>query len=351
MRVDLLSTRDPAWTRLLAETRHDFYHLPAYVELEAGREGEACALYAEEGGDRLLLPLVRQRLRGLPERSDLASPYGYPSPLLHNPGDAGFATRALRHAVSFLREQGIVALFGRLHPLLEAPLSAMAAVGQVVEHGLTVSMDLRLSPEQVWKEMRHGHRYEIRRAERQGFVATLDHSWRWLEEFARLYTETMRRRGASSNYFFSESYFARLREALGERLSLWVVERDGVLACAALFSEVSGIVQYHLSASDPAFTKSEPTKVLINTVRSWAQGRGATDLHLGGGVGAANDSLFFFKAGFSARRHPFRSWRVVIDEPLYAELTRTRSPDADVSNLAGFFPAYRKSERGDARAD
>lgn len=346
MRVELLSTRDPEWGRMLAETRHDFYHLPAYVELEAGRSGEACALYAEEGGDRLLLPLVRQRLRDLSDRSDLASPYGYPSPLLYSPNDAGFARRALEQAVPFLREQRIVALFGRLHPLLEAPLAAMAAVGQVVEHGATVSIDLRQEPERVWEEMRRSHRYEIRRAERQGFAATLDHSWRWFEEFARLYAETMRRRGASSNYFFSDDYFTQLREALGERLSLWVVVRDDVLACAALFTEVSGIVQYHLSASDPAFAKSEPTKVLINAVRLWAQGRGATDLHLGGGVGAANDSLFFFKAGFSARRHPFRSWRVVIDEPLYAELTRTRSPGADVSNHAGFFPAYREAERG-----
>jgi hypothetical protein len=331
---------------MLAETRHDFYHLPAYVELAARGSGEACALYAEEDGDRLLVPLVRQRLRELPERSDLASPYGYPSPLLNAPEESGFVRRALEQAVLFLREQGVVALFGRLHPLLPAPLSAMAAVGQVVEHGVTVSIDLRKEPERVWEEMRRSHRYEIRRAERQGFVAALDHSWRRFEEFARLYAETMRRRGAAPNYFFSGDYFTRLREALGERLSLWVVMREDVLACAALFANTNSMVQYHLSASDPTFAKSEPTKLLINAVRSWAQERGATDLHLGGGVGAANDSLFFFKAGFSARRHPFRSWRVVVNERLYAELTRTRSPAADLSNHAGFFPAYREGERG-----
>jgi hypothetical protein len=346
MHAELLSAHDPDWTRLLADTRHDFYHLPGYVQLEAGEGAEACALYVEENGARLLVPLVRQRLLHLPGRSDLTSPYGYPGPLLDSRSDAGFATRALQHAVPFLRECGVVALFGRLHPLLEAPVEALGAVGNVVEHGSTVSIDLRLAPDRVWKDMRSSHRYAIRRAERDGFVATQDHSWRRFADFVRLYTASMERRGASAHYFFSASYFARLREALGEQLSLWIVEKDGLLASASLFTEVCGIVQYHLSASDPAFAKSEPSKLLINAVRVWAHGRGDTDLHLGGGVGAARDSLFFFKSGFSARQHSFRSWRVVVDQALYTELTRSRSTDAAVSNHVGFFPAYREGERG-----
>jgi len=345
MRAELLTTRDANWTRVLTDTRHDFYHLPAYVELEAAGGGEACALYVEESGARLLVPLVRQPLLEMPGRSDLTSPYGYPGPLLDRPSDLEFATRALQYAVPFLRDRGVIALFGRLHPLLDAPLEALAAVGKVVEHGSTVSIDLTLEPDRVWKDMRKSHRYEIRRAERDGFVATLDRSWRRFEDFVRLYTATMQRRGASAYYFFSDSYFARLRRALGEKLSLWVVERDGLLACASLFTELNGIVQYHVSAGDPAFAQHEPSKLLINAVRLWAHGRGDTDLHLGGGVGAARDSLFFFKSGFSARHHPFRSWRVVIDERLYAELTRRRNPDADVSNHVGFFPAYREGER------
>src|SRR6185295_3556513 len=269
MRAELLTVRDPEWTRLLADARHDFYHLPAYVELEALAGGEACALYIEEDGMRLLMPFVRQPLLHLPGRSDLISPYGYPGPLLDSPHEAGFATRALLYAVPFLQERGVVALFGRLHPLLETPFEALAAVGTVVEHGSTVSIDLRLDPDRVWKEMRNSHRYGIRRAERDGFVATMDRSWRRFEDFVRLYTGTMQRRGASAHYFFSDSYFARLREALGEKLSLWVVEKDGLLACASLFTEVCGIVQYHLSASDPAFAKHEPNKLLINAVRLW----------------------------------------------------------------------------------
>jgi hypothetical protein len=343
MRVELLTPRDADWARMLADTPHDFYHLPAYVEAEAAAGGEACALYVEENGARLLVPFVRQALAGAPGRSDLTSPYGYPGPLLDSPNDPGFATRALQHAVTLLREWGVVALFGRLHPLLQAPLDALGAVGKVVEHGPTVSIDLRLEPKRVWSDMRKGHRYAIRRAEREGFVAAQDGSWQRLEDFARLYTATMQRLGASAYYFFSDGYFARLRQALGGCLSLWVVEKDGQLACASLFTEVSGIVQYHLSASDPAFSKHEPNKLLINAVRVWAQTRGNTDLHLGGGVGGAPDSLFFFKAGFSERQHLFRSWRVVIDERTYAELSRARDADADVSQHVGFFPAYRKS--------
>ena len=86
------------------------------------------------------------------------------------------------------------------------------------------------------------------------------------------------------------------------------------MAAAALFVETSGIVQYHLAGSDERYSRDRPTKILMNAVRSWAQERGDVRLHLGGGVGGADDSLMHFKAGFSDERHVFQTLRVVVDE-------------------------------------
>ena len=61
---------------------------------------------------------------------------------------------------------------------------------------------------------------------------------------------------------------------------------------------------------------------------------GAEIFHLGGGRGSGEDSLFRFKAGFSAARHRFALWCWVIDEPAYAGLTGGQPPTA-------YFPAYR----------
>jgi hypothetical protein len=341
MQVELLATSDPKWSKLLGRVRHDFYHTPEYVALCAREDGEACALYAAAGDNQLLLPLVRREvpLRG---RTDLSSPYGYPGPLLLA-RDASFLEDALSAALQFLRDEGVVALFVRLHPLLEVPLAPLEKFGAVVEHGATVCIDLRHGPAATWADMRKSHRYEIRRSEREGLVARRDVEWRSLNEFVALYTATMQRRSAQAHYFFPERYFTDLRDALGERLTLWVATQSERILAASLFTEVSGIVQYHLSASDESIVAGEPTKLIIDAVRKWAHERGDTDLHLGGGVGAADDSLLFFKSGFSSRRCSFRSWRVVVDPATYAELAREFAPSDDVSARQGFFPAYRRT--------
>jgi hypothetical protein len=66
---------------------------------------------------------------------------------------------------------------------------------------------------------------------------------------------------------------------------------------------------------------------------------------LGGGVGGAIDSLFAFKAGFSHRRHPYRTLRLVADQDRYDALIQERARRVGSSTeellSTGFFPAYR----------
>jgi hypothetical protein len=64
-------------------------------------------------------------------------------------------------------------------------------------------------------------------------------------------------------------------------------------------------------------------------------------MHLGGGVGgSAEDPLFHFKAGFSPRRHTFRTARLVLDTHAYEELCARADEEGEATQPA-FFPAYR----------
>jgi hypothetical protein len=80
---------------------------------------------------------------------------------------------------------------------------------------------------------------------------------------------------------------------------------------------------------------------MLDCAINWAKAAGNRVLHLGGGVGSRDDSLFRFKTGFSDLRSPFQTWRVICDHKRYVELTE----DAGVFNapIDGFFPAYRAS--------
>lgn len=328
--ASLLAPGAPEWDRVLGSYPHDFHHEPGYAALCGIHErGAPRALYVEEAGRRMLLPLL------LRDGLDGVSPYGYPGPI----GDADFFTDALGAGLEHARSEGLVSIFVRLHPLLNA--IPPTGVGTLVHHGETVSIDLRLSDEAMWSRTRADHRNQINRAIRLGHTASIDAAFARYHEFQELYRRTMRRVGAADYYLFDESYFDALRAALGDRLHLCVVEIDGTFAGGGLFVETDGLVQYHLSGTAEASVRDRPTKLMLHFARGWARERGNTRLHLGGGVGGAHDSLFDFKAGFSPDRHPYHTLRLVADPPRYAELVRARDPLADVTDLRGYFPGYR----------
>lgn len=338
MKTRLIGVDAPEWEAVLGEAAHDVYQRPAYVALCAAQEhGRPCALHVTDDVRTMLLPLVICSIPG--GGFDATSPYGYPGPVGRGTDDPAFLRVALVAGLQELRDAQFVSAFVRLHPLLNP--SPPTGIGTLVEHGETVSIDLTLPSERLWAQMRRDHRHAIARASRLGFIAHMDEEWRHQAAFRRLYRATMARRSAMPFYFFDDAYFDGLRDALGTDLHLCVVERDGDVAAAGLFIATDGIVQYHLSGSDDAFRMFQPSKLMVHFVSGWAKERGNRVLHLGGGVGASNDSLMEFKTGFSPRRHMFETLRFVIDEQEYRRLVEVRDPQLDPDARSGFFPLYR----------
>jgi Acetyltransferase (GNAT) domain len=335
MHVDLIEPTDRRWRDTLTMVRHDFYHLPDYVSLESSRlGGTAVAAYVEQPGVRLVLPLIRRAIPGS-DTFDLVSPYGYPSPIAQFE-DVALLRGAFSAVMQTLREQGFVSMFVRLHPILELPDGAFTGLGTLVEHGQTVSIDLRQNETEQWRGIRARFRTSLNRSERLGHRAFMDDTGEHFDRFITLYLDTMRRQNAAAEYFYSRDYLSRLWLELRGHMHLGVVEIDGSIVCAGLFGESNGIVQYHLSGTDEQALELSPLKILINYGRRWATQRRADVLHLGGGVGSAQDSLMYFKAGFSDRRHLFKTWRVVLNEQQYTEISG-KEPES-----TGFFPAYRE---------
>jgi len=330
-RTVLLEPDAPEWRDALDHAPHDFHHEPGYAVLCAAHESaNPRALFVESGGRRMLLPLL------LRDGIDAASPYGYPGPV----GDPEFMADALRAGMEFLRAEGIVSVFIRLHPILNA--KPPEGVGTLVEHGSTVAIDLSLTQDEQWSQTRADHRNQINRALRRGHRARVDADWVHFDAFQRMYAETMQRVGASPYYRFDRSYFEGLRDGLGDRIHLCVVEIEGAVAGGGLFVETAGLMDYHLSATDESRIRERPTKLMLHFMRGWAAERGNRLMHLGGGLGGNEDSLFEFKAGFSPLRHVYRTLRLVTDERRYAELVHDRDPAAAADDRSGFFPAYRR---------
>ena len=355
MQVSPLTPSDPRWRSMLDAAPHDVYQLPGYVAL-AGRVdgGDPIAVLVEDGPRRLLLPLL---LRDLPAGlaagtrwRDAISPYGYPGLAVDSvdpavPADDHFTGSALQVALGWLREAGVVSLFLRMNPLLPVDEAVLAGVGVVVRHGRTVSIDLRRDEADLFPALRTNHRRNIARLEQLGFTYEIDSARNpaSIAEFLAIYTETMNRLGAATSYYVDERYLGELDAALDGRLAVALAWQANVAVAAALFTEVAGIVQYHLGGTRTAFLSLSPNKGIIARAAVWARARGNRVLHLGGGVGGVEDALFDFKAGFSPERHVFQTVRIVVEEPAYAGLLAAWSAATGRAPLdvRSFFPGYR----------
>lgn len=356
MRVEFITPNLPRWAALLHQSSHDIYHLPGYMALEAQRtQTLPQGLVISEGDRTLLVPYLLRSGETLlldeantAEVFDVVSPYGYPGLILSQSAQEhpAFLTAALHFLKQSLREAGVCSAFFRLHPILNQGWSPNLPETEYRFQGETVSLDLTLPPTRLWNHIRKDHRNRINRAKREGLTVTMMPWSEALPTFIDIYTETMGRVGAASHYLeFDADYFAQLGETLGDRLHLCLVESEGTVASAGLYTEWNGIVQAIFGGTRTAFLKQSPSTLETYCVALWAKDRGNRLLHLGGGVGASQDPLFRYKAGFSQLRHPFYTLRLVTDAVKYRELVQRR---AKVLNLAPeallqshYFPAYR----------
>jgi hypothetical protein len=354
MHNSIVSPDDSAWIRALQDIPHDVYHFPQYARLCAGLEGGvARAFLATSGGARFFLPFIIRRVppQLAPDNTsyDVTTPYGYAGPLVSH--DAGateterdrFLRGALAAFVEGLRSEGVVSAFSRLHPLRPLDTTALEQFGSVIESGPTVAIDLSLSEDRVWRQMRANHRRDIAKAVAGGDIAEVDATWTQLPVFAQAYRQTMARVGAGEYFMFTDDYYLQLREALGaNHVHLWIVRHGSDVMAGALFTECAGIVQYHLGGALDRFLPRAPLKLLFHSAITWFRARGNRWLHLGGGVGGARDSLLHFKLGFSPCILPFHTWRVVVDVDRYSKLLLNAGWKVNPDAQSSFFPAYRR---------
>ena len=378
------------WMDVLAQSfQYDVYHLPGYHALAEERdEGQAHLWLYTEGNYFVAIPLLLRSIGsvetrrvsarpGLRQRAgenpsglaepigegwlDATSVYGYPGPVASHSDVPASVVRNFQTALcETLKEWKIVTVFSRLHPLIPQ-CGLLSGLGECVPMGQTVSIDLSLSVEMQRQQYRTNHKRDINRARREGVTCVHDDDWKYFDTFIDIYYETMRRTGASDDYFFDRTYFIRLRELLGNHLHLFVAlgpategsigsaslgtPKEGLVLSGALFTVCDSIIQYHLGGTDSRYLYLGPSKLIFDTVRMWGAELGAEMLHLGGGVGSREDSLFRFKAGFSNLRCQFQVWKMVVNEQVYQQLLEQKRAWNQAAGLAAvddnYFPAYR----------
>ncbi len=333
---------------------HDFYHLPFYHRIaKVLGQGEPKLFVYRNNDIKICIPFLIRPINHLKhndlhgcEWCDASSVYGYAGPVCSH------LTIPESVRIDFqlclarkLSEMRVVSVFSRLHPLLVNQDHILDGLGTLVFQGQTVSIDLCISEEAQIAKYRENHRRGLKKLAKAGANCFIDEEFRYLDSFIDIYTKTMHRVGATEEYIFPKRYFKDLTETHDADVKLIVCFIDTDVICAGIFVKCGDILQYHLGGTSDAGLKLSPMKLVLDSARHWGFEHGAKVLHLGGGVGTRDDSLFQFKLGFSDQLHSFKTWRWILLQSVYDQFvnanTAAQLTENAAENFNDYFPRYR----------
>ncbi len=283
----------------------DVYFRRDFLELYSGRDARLFE-YEFKRGDRKLCfrslkrPIVTVgRVAVKCGLFDLETPYGYGGPLA-NCLEPAF----LREGFDAYREecakQGIVCEFIRFHPFNPLRLQRELFDFHVEERPVVV-VDLWAGGAEHLDTFSKTTRNIVRRARtRLNRVRSVDD----LDEFKRLYRETMDRNNAKGFYYFTDQYFERLVGLKG--VELLTIKLGGEVASSGFFLFGPEIGHYHLSANNFALREHNGNYALLDHAFHHARLAGCRWMMLGGGrTPNSDDRLLAFKRKFSRQTMEF----------------------------------------------
>ena len=319
----------------------DFYHTYDYHHASKVNGEEPVLIHYTEDNKTVVLPLLFRNIE-YSLYKDATSVYGYPGPITKNIASDFDYSVFHKELHQFFREQNIVSVFSRLNSFIPYQESCLLDLGNTETLGRVVYIDLTKTLEEQWVAYSKRLRTYINKS-RTVYTIKKANKLADLESFVALYHENMRRVNANAAYFFDNKYFLDLINSTDfeTELLLAVNKETGEAAGGAMFTKKNTIVQYHLSGTAERYLDLNPVKLLIDEMRIRATQENYSCFNLGGGVGSKEDSLFYFKSGFSKDSKPFKVWKYKVNQDIYNDLVLQRKDIRYFEETLHYFPRYR----------
>ena len=327
----------------------DVYYLCEYaVSLMLHGDGTPLLICYEDASSKMCYAVMQKDLSNdarfhdkikKNEYFDLETPYGYGGPLVEGNFSVNSQRNFLNEMLKYCEEKNIISQFVRFHPLLNNSKYFSAITESRYLHD-TIYMDTS-SDELILKNMDSKNRNMVRKAEKYG-VQIVQKPIGDYSAFLEMYRDTMRLRGACDYYLFDENYFDYLKNSLNDCSTLFYATRNNEKISGAVFLYSRDILHYHLAGTRSEYRSLAAGNLLLYEAARWANRRGISRLHLGGGI-KENDSLFEFKKKFNKNgRLPFFIGRTIFNHTAYNKMLDIREKaDNDFDRNNSFLIQYR----------
>jgi hypothetical protein len=304
---------------------------PGMVEVDAKRDGSLSPVYwCYRDADQCFMHSFHLSDNPGLDVKDIQSAYGYGGPI-SNSDNPGFLQAAGAAFQLWAKENAVVAEFIRLHPCL--PQRKWYS-GETVFNRETVYLDLQ---QDLLKQYEARRRAYVRRFLESGLEVKRVGPSVMQGVFPQMYADHMARIGADQSYFFSPAYFSSLFEFCWAESWLVYLEGQPIAGTVVLASSQARIAEYHLGANVPGFEQHRAMLGMLHQVATHYQSQGYRYFYLGGGRSvAADDSLLFFKKGFSHATKPFFIGMRINDHEAYDQL-KALFPDRAATGRVLFY--------------
>ena len=299
--------------------------------------------YEDDNGKGKNIFIKREIKQNIVEKSlyDLITPYGYGGPLIEIKKEKGreeFIKTYFEKYEEYCNKNNIVSEFVRFHPL-EKNHDYCKEFYDVSHISNTIYIDL-LSKEVIENNMISKARNKIKKAEKNHLIFEEDINLNTIDNFIKLYYETMDKNNASSLYYFDKEYFYNVFK-LKDKVKLFNIRYQGEVVATSIILLGDKWIHYHLSANTEVGYKLAANNFLLYNVAIWGSENGYQKLHLGGGYGGNESPLYKFK--YSMNKNgilDFYIGKKIYNKELYEKLVDEKMLNSKEKE-SSFFPLYR----------
>lgn len=271
---------------------------------------------------------------------DIITPYGYGGPVfeVNDEDREKFIEEYFIEFSKYCEKNNIVSEFIRFHPLLEnyKYLEKNYEISYISD---TIFIDMK-NEEEIMKNMSSKSRNKVRKAIKKGLIFEEDSSLKEIEEFKKIYYETMKKNNANESYYFNDDYFKNILK-LGRNIKLFNVKKEGRVLSSSIVLFGEKYLHYHLTANTLEGYEDAANNFLLYNLALWGNKNGYEKLHLGGGYGGNESPLFSFKKSMNENGViPFYVGKKIWNEEVYRILVEERKLTFEEENT-NYFPLYR----------
>lgn len=322
----------------------DLYFNPEYARLYEKIDGPCDTFtYRCEHGtvqNTFILREIKWKIDG-ETYYDIVTPYGYGGPLILEYKDKEALIEGYNAAFqNYCRQNRIVCEFIRFH-LFDNTDIREHYYGTTVKMLDDVIVETAGEYDAIYAQYEHKVRKNIKRALNSGLEMVIENDLGHLDDFLKIYYQTMDRNNAKEYYYFEREYFEDIAKRLPGNFMYFYVMLDGAVISTELVLYSEDYAYSFLGGTNADYYSVRPNDFLKDAIIKWCNQKGIKKFILGGGY-QENDGIYRYKRSFTkAEDVPFYVGKAIFNREAYDRFVSEREKSGELDRETGYFPLYR----------